>query len=111
MNTLSAIEVRAIIHDLGPTLTALAASCSSRTEPNRWVVYDIKPTKTQMERLIVIKEVMSLVAICEGIEVAKAWFIGANCDNMTTSPAEVIREGRFDEARASAKRMASDSFN
>lgn len=91
-----------VITMIGDTLASLACVAGTRTHLDDWRQGLALPDEDQLRRLLVCDEVLSMVATSDGVDMACAWFIGANCCDMTMSPAEAIRYDNFDEARQSA---------
>lgn len=81
---------------LGPTLAAFIARSPSMTK--------IAPTPSAVMRLAAAVALMEgIVAAGDSVDVARAWIIGTMPDG--TSPAEAIRDGRFDDACREAQHL------
>lgn len=112
---LTLADVRSMIDKLteivGLTPLALACGLSRTDQVRRWADSIEQPDEEELERLLVVNEVVTDVAESESPAVARMWFIGTSCgpDRMT-SPCEAIQAGNFDEARASAHDIKSDNF-
>jgi hypothetical protein len=110
MKELELSEIRELIDSIGPTLVLLASGCTARGMTSKWMSHQAAPTRDQMDRLVVLKEVFDKVSRHESPDVARAWLIGSNCHDMTLSPVEALREGSFDEVSASAARLVNDTW-
>lgn len=102
-----------LVRLVGPTLTAFTAHATNRAELvlDRWRQDATSLHPGKRERLELAYELLNDVAEADSEDVARAWFIGANCGPSLVSPAEAIRDGRFDEARLSAKRLINDEWS
>lgn len=94
-------------------LSPLATACGlSHDDPaTRWAAGTDQPDGDELERLLVVNEVVTDVADSESPSVAYMWFLGTSCgpDRMM-SPCEAIRVGNYDDARASARDLKNDNF-
>ena len=94
---------------LGVTLTAMAAGVHVRDRVNTWCAGASEPTDDQAHRLRFTFDILHEVAEAENSwDTARNWFIGANVGEEEISPCEAIRQGRFEEVRASARRFIED---
>ena len=102
--------VEELVQLIGPTLTALSSGAVEHSTVEAWL-NGLEPEVSQEERLRFALEVLSDVAELNGNDVARAWFIGASCQNFTTAPFEAIRTGYFNSVRNSARRFINDDFS
>jgi hypothetical protein len=93
---------------LGQKLVAYIANVSAPRTVARWVANERKPGSDAEERLSAAFYIFRLLTTVESSHVVRAWFAGLNPLLDDTSPATVIREGRFREAAAAAKAFVSD---
>jgi hypothetical protein len=93
---------------LGQKLVAYITNVSAPRTVARWVANDRKPGPEAEERLSAAFYIFRLLTGVESSYVVRAWFAGLNPLLDDSSPATVIREGRFREAAAAAKAFASD---
>lgn len=63
-----------------------------------------------MERLLVVRELLDELTASEGDVGFRRWLLSPSIYDEAKSIALVIRDGGFDEARASAKRLIEDAF-
>lgn len=94
---------------IGPTLIAFACASQDSRIAQSWISGDRRPTHEDERRIYFMVSILRTVASEEGQDVARAWFIGANCEDMTRSPVEMIRDGRLVEAEVSATQLITDS--
>jgi hypothetical protein len=98
-------DLMILVQQLGPTWTAIASGTRDRSLAERWASGEEAPTAEEALKLSVAYEVFNEVAQTEGADTARAWFIGRSVGDHEVSPGEAIREGNFNGAYASAKRM------
>jgi hypothetical protein len=80
-----------------------------RQKPAQAAVGTQRLDLSERQRLELVYDLFNDVAKAQhSQDLARAWFIGANCGVAGTkqvSPAEAIRHGQFEDARRSAQRM------
>lgn len=92
-----------VIAMIGVTLTSFVCAADTTRRSDDWRRGFAVPNEDQLQRLLVCDAVLSEVTASDGVDMARAWFIGANCCDMTMSPAEAIRNDNFNEAHWSAE--------
>ena len=103
---------RRLIGSLGGTLVAALSGSKDPKLPYRWAKVDgPSPKNESMRRLQFAYEQWTRLAQCEGEDVARAWFIGANPWLDYDTPITAIREDRFKEAGQAAQALVSESFS
>ena len=104
--TASVREIATLLHKvLSRRLTAYIAGVRDAKTVTRWVngeVTEIRDHDVE-RRLRIAYEIVRLLLIEESASTVRAWFIGLDPYLDDVSPAEVIREGRLQEALAAAR--------
>lgn len=103
--------VSELLQLIGPTLIAFGARSQDRDIASKWISGECHPTQDDETRIYFMLRILNDVSEAESEDVARAWFIGANCDSMTKTPVEMVREGGLREVEHSAMRLLSDSFH
>jgi hypothetical protein len=108
----SAELARQLVAHLGPTLVATMAGVRDRKLPHKWASEGgPTPRPEALQRLQVAHRAWSAVAIAEGEDVARAWFIGANPRLDEVPPYMAIREGEFHKVMAAAAAFVDGTDN
>lgn len=103
--------VRRLNAALGQTLVAALAGSQDATASHGWAKWDGPcPSEGQVERLMFAYEQWQKVADAEGMQVARAWFVGANPWLQNDSPINAIRMGRLRDVSSAARALIDDSF-
>lgn len=100
-----------LVEQLGETLVAVLSDVTDRSQIATWQASLSKPSPESWTRLSVAEEVFRRVADTDGPDTARSWFVGANVGDELTSPAEAIRDGRFEEVRLSCQRLIDESWS
>jgi hypothetical protein len=102
--------VRELLDHLGPTVVAALAGVRDRTQPYRWSIEDgPTPRDASLSRLQVAYRAWSTIVESDGVNVARAWFIGANPRFDERAPYLVIRDGLFSDVLAAAEEFVDRS--
>lgn len=110
MAHLSTSDISDLIERVGSHAHVATAAWSLGTDsenvhatPNDWASGRFTPSEDQMERLVVLREVMVKVAASRGRMAARSWLLG-NDDMTGRTPLESVRRGLYDDARDAAER-------
>jgi hypothetical protein len=96
--------VRELLDHLGPTVVAALAGVRDRTQPYRWAIDDgPRPRIASLSRLQVAYRVWCTIVDSDGVNVARAWLVGANPLFGEREPYLVIRDGLFSDVLAAAE--------
>ncbi|MDR6144105.1 hypothetical protein QE375_003659 [Microbacterium foliorum] len=97
---------------LGPTLVSTLAGSKELRAATGWRSPDGPlPSADASLRLECAYDAWQKVSAIEGVDVARAWFIGGNPWLGDDSPIAAIREGRFEEVANAARACVDDSFS
>jgi hypothetical protein len=78
----------------------------------RWANGEVTDIRVESEsRLRAAYEIMTLLLRFDSPETVRAWFLGMNPHLADTSPAEVIHNGRFQDAMVAARSFAAYGAN
>ena len=98
-------EVASFLQDLlGRRLVAYMAGVEEAETVSRWASGEVESVRQESEgRLRTAYEVAQLLVQFDSPRIVKAWFIGLDPQPDDVSPAEAIREGKLEEAKAAAR--------
>jgi len=99
--------VRELCEFIGPTLVALTSGTTDRSVVTAWITGTKKLKLLERNRLETAHRLLNDIAEQDSNDMARVWFIGANCGPETGSPCEALRDDRLDDAMASANRWLS----
>ncbi len=104
MQHLSPQEIDKLINQIGAyTLVADATKSEVRVNPIDWATGSKSPSRKQMVKLCVLKEVMDIVIARIGQAKARQWLEGVSAPSASESPLQLIRNGKYEEVRRSAQ--------
>lgn len=105
------MPIAAVVRELVATLergpVALLAGVKSAREVSAWAASDTTPRPDRIHTLRSALQASRLIVDLEGIDSARAWFMGTNPHFNFRAPAQVLRDGDED-ARTLVVRAAQD---